>query len=73
MPTEPKASYQLKVTLSGAMEDMAHPEHIAVREWCGEWFDPDFADLEQINADLAERDDRFPEDPEHGAQTHRFA
>lgn len=50
-----------------AMEDMAHPEHIAVREWCGEWFDPDFVDLEQINADLAERDDWFPEDPEHGA------
>lgn len=50
-----------------AMEDMAHPEHIAVREWCGEWFDPDFVDLEQINADLTERDDWFPEDPEHGA------
>ena len=50
-----------------AMEDMAHPEHIAVREWCGEWFEPDFVDLEQINADLAERDDWFPEDPEHGA------
>ncbi len=50
-----------------AMEDMAHPEHIAVREWCGEWFDPDFVDLDQINADLAERDDWFPEDPEHGA------
>ncbi|WP_273210128.1 plasmid pRiA4b ORF-3 family protein [Marinobacter subterrani] len=50
-----------------AMEDMAHPDHIAVREWCGDWFDPDFVDLDQINADLAERDAWFPEDPEHGA------
>ena len=36
-----------------AMEDMAHPEHIDVREWFGEWFDPEFVDLDQINADLA--------------------
>jgi hypothetical protein len=50
-----------------AMEDMAHPEHIDVREWFGEWFDPEFVDLDQINADLAGRDDWFPEDPEHGA------
>jgi hypothetical protein len=50
-----------------AMEDMAHPEHIAVREWWGEWFQPDFVDLEQINADLAERHAWFPEDPDGGA------
>ena len=50
-----------------AMEDMAHPEHIAVREWWGEWFQPDFVDLEQINADLAERDAWLPEDPDGGA------
>jgi hypothetical protein len=49
------------------MEDMAHPEHIAVREWRGERFDPDFVDLDQIKADLAERDAWFPEDPEYGA------
>jgi len=51
-----------------AMEDMAHPEHIAVREWIGgEWFEPEFVDLEQINADLAERAAWFPEDPDGGA------
>ena len=50
-----------------AMEDMAHPEHIDVREWWGEWFEPDFVDLQQINADLAERDAWFPEDPDGGA------
>ena len=49
-----------------AMEDMAHPEHIAVREWWGEWFEPDAVDLEQINQDLAVRDALFAEDPEGG-------
>jgi hypothetical protein len=44
-----------------AMEDMAHPEHIAVREWLGEWFDPEFVDLEQINEDL-QRLEAFFED-----------
>lgn len=49
------------------MEDAAHPEHIDVREWWGEWFEPDFVNLEQINEDLAERDAWFPEDPDGGA------
>lgn len=32
------------------MEDMAHPDHNAVREWLGgEWFDPEFVDLIELN------------------------
>jgi len=45
-----------------AMDDAAHPEHVAVREWCGgEQFDPDFVSLVQINEDLLERDALFSE------------
>ncbi|MEH6562227.1 MAG: plasmid pRiA4b ORF-3 family protein, partial [Marinobacter sp.] len=44
------------------MEDMAHPDHIAVREWLGgEWFDPEFVDLGEINEDLLERHALFAE------------
>ncbi|MEC7727035.1 MAG: plasmid pRiA4b ORF-3 family protein [Pseudomonadota bacterium] len=50
-----------------AMEDNTHPEHITVREWWGERFEPEFVDIDQINADLAERDAWFPEDPDGGA------
>lgn len=45
----------------GAMKDTAHPDHLAVREWCGGWFDPDLVDLEQINRDLVEREALFAE------------
>lgn len=42
------------------MSDMAHPEHIAVREWIGgDLFDPEFVDLQQINQDLANREQIF--------------
>ena len=45
-----------------AMEDAAHPEHVAVREWIGgEWFEPEFVDLDDINQALAERDALFSE------------
>lgn len=47
-----------------AMEDAAHPEHVAVREWCGDQFDPDFVSLEQINEDLLEREALFSESEE---------
>jgi len=57
-----------------AMEDAAHPEHVAVREWCGgEQFDPDFLDLDQINDDLLERDALFSETgPEFAPQASDF-
>lgn len=42
-----------------AMEDAAHPEHLAVREWWGEWSEPEFVDVEQINQDLLKREARF--------------
>ena len=39
-----------------AMEDAAHPEHDAMLQWRGgEWFDPDYVNLNQINEDLHER------------------
>ncbi|AXS82483.1 plasmid pRiA4b ORF-3 family protein [Marinobacter sp. Arc7-DN-1] len=45
-----------------AMEDAAHPEHVAVREWMGgEWFEPEFVDLDDINQALAKRDALFSE------------
>ena len=44
------------------MEDAAHPEHVAVREWMGgELFEPEFVDLDDINQALAERDAPFTE------------
>lgn len=44
------------------MEDAAHPDHLAVREWIGgEWFDPEFVDLDDINQVLAEREALFSE------------
>lgn len=57
-----------------AMEDAAHPEHIAVREWCGgEQFDPEFVDLGQINEDLLERDTLFSEaEPDFPPQASDF-
>ncbi|WP_018403107.1 plasmid pRiA4b ORF-3 family protein [Marinobacter gelidimuriae] len=43
-----------------AMEDATHPEHAAMREWRGgEWFDPEYVNLNQINEDLLERDALF--------------
>lgn len=43
-----------------AMDDAAHPEHVAVREWCGgEQYDPEFVDVGQINEILLERDALF--------------
>lgn len=45
-----------------AMEDAAHPEHVAVREWRGgEWFEPEYVDLNQINEDLIRRHALFAE------------
>lgn len=45
-----------------AMEDAAHPEHLAVREWNdGEWFEPDYVNLDQINEDLLRRQALFAE------------
>ena len=57
-----------------AMEDAAHPEHVAVREWCGgEQFDPDFVSLVQINEDLLERDVLFSEtEPEFAPHASDF-
>lgn len=57
-----------------AMEDAAHPEHVAVREWMGgEWFEPEYVDLEQINQSLLERDALFSETgPEFALQTSDF-
>lgn len=46
-----------------AMEDAAHPEHVAVRDWLGEdWFEPEFVDLQQINENLANREALFADD-----------
>ena len=57
-----------------AMEDAAHPEHVAVREWCGgEQFDPGFVDLDQINEGLRERDALFGgAEPDFAPQTSDF-
>ena len=42
------------------MGDSQHPDHLDVKEWRGgEGFDPEYVNLEQINADLAERDQLF--------------
>jgi len=46
----------------GAMEDAARPDHDAAREWRGgEWFDPEYVNLNQINEDLLERHALFAE------------
>ncbi len=57
-----------------AMEDAAHPEHVAVREWCGgEQFDPEFVDLDQINEALLEREALFSEtEPDFATQASDF-
>ena len=57
-----------------AMEDAAHPEHVAVRDWMGgEWFEPETVDLDQINEDLLERDALFSEtEPEFAPQASDF-
>ena len=45
-----------------AMEEAAHPAHDAAREWRGgEWFDPEYVNLDQINEDLLERHALFAE------------
>jgi len=45
-----------------AMENPAHPDHIEMLEWRGgEWFDPEFVDLDRINDDIARRDALFDE------------
>ena len=34
------------------MGDVKHPEHRNVREWCGEPFDPDAFDVQEINREF---------------------
>lgn len=57
-----------------AMEDAAHPEHVAVRDWMGgEWFEPETLDLGQINEDLLEREALFSEiEPDFAPQASDF-
>ena len=57
-----------------AMDDAAHPEHVAVRDWMGgEWFEPEYVDLGQINEDLLERDALFSEaEPDFAPQASDF-
>lgn len=38
------------------LADPKHQEHEEMKEWIGEYFDPDFVDLEEINDNLKEED-----------------